>query len=111
MGMMKYLSKKFVLPYVVMNKQGGETEALIARGRSQNHIRTKKGRSKARSRPSKDECVFCREKGHWKKDCPKLKSKVKPNNRKAVMDSNVADCDDSNHSLVTTYPSKSSVYG
>ncbi|KAH0633493.1 hypothetical protein KY284_036279 [Solanum tuberosum] len=71
-------------------------------------MRTKNGRSKSRSRLNKDECAFCREKGHWKKDCPKLKSKAKPNNGKTVMDSNVADCDDSNYSLVTTYLSKSS---
>ena len=89
-------------------QKGGEAEALVARGRSQNNMRTKKGRSKSRSRLSKDECAFCREKGHWKKDCPKLNSKVKPNNGKAVVDSNVADCDDSNYSLVITDPSKSS---
>ena len=89
-------------------QKGGEAEALVARGRSQNHMRTKKGRSKSRSRLSKDECAFCREKGHWKKDYPKLNSKAKPNNGKAVMDSNVADCDDSDYSLVTTDPSKSS---
>ncbi|XP_015163237.1 uncharacterized protein [Solanum tuberosum] len=65
-------------------------------------------RSKSRSRLSKDECAFCREKGHWKKDWPKLKSKAKPNNGKAAMDSNVADCDDSDYSLVTIDPSKSS---
>uniref|UniRef100_A0A3Q7GJ81 Reverse transcriptase Ty1/copia-type domain-containing protein n=1 Tax=Solanum lycopersicum TaxID=4081 RepID=A0A3Q7GJ81_SOLLC len=46
--------------------------------------------------------------GHWKKECPKLNSKVKPNNGKALMDSNVADCDDSDYSLVTIDPSKSS---
>uniref|UniRef100_A0A3Q7I4E9 CCHC-type domain-containing protein n=1 Tax=Solanum lycopersicum TaxID=4081 RepID=A0A3Q7I4E9_SOLLC len=71
-------------------------------------MRTKKGRSKSRSRLSKDECAFCREKGHWKKDCPKLNSKAKPNNGKAVMDSNVADYDDSDYSLVITDQSKSS---
>ena len=76
-------------------RKGREAEALVARGRSQNHMRTKKGRSKSRSRLSIDECAFCREKGHWKKDCPKLNSKAKPNNGKAVMDSNVADCEDS----------------
>ncbi|KAH0645603.1 hypothetical protein KY284_033487 [Solanum tuberosum] len=71
-------------------------------------MKTKKGRSKSRSRLIKDDFSFCREKGHWKKDCPKLKSKAKPNNGKAVMDSNVDDCDDSDYSLVTTDPSKSS---
>ena len=59
MGMMKYLPNNFVLPYIVMNKErekhkGGEAEALIARGRSQNYMRMKKGRSKSRSRLNKD---------------------------------------------------------
>uniref|UniRef100_A0A3Q7H8M3 CCHC-type domain-containing protein n=1 Tax=Solanum lycopersicum TaxID=4081 RepID=A0A3Q7H8M3_SOLLC len=89
-------------------QKGGEAEALVVRGRSQNNMRTKKGRSKSRWRLSKDECAFCREKGHWKKDCPKLNSKDKPNNGKAVMDSDVADCDDSDYSLIITDPSKSS---
>ena len=71
-------------------------------------MRTNKGRSKSRSRLSKDECAFFREKGHWKKDYPKLNSKAKPNNGKDVMDSNVADCDNSDYSLVTTDASKSS---
>ena len=26
-----------------------------------------------------DECAFCREKGHWKKDCSKLNNKEKTN--------------------------------
>ncbi|KAH0729517.1 hypothetical protein KY290_000638 [Solanum tuberosum] len=71
-------------------------------------MRTKNVRSKSRSRLSKEECAFCREKGHWKKDWPKLKSKAKPNNGKAAMDSNVADCADSDYSLVTIDSSKSS---
>ena len=40
-------------------QKGGETEALIARDRSQDHMRTNKGRSKSRSRLNKDECAFC----------------------------------------------------
>ena len=46
-------------------QKGGEAEALIARGCSLNHMRTKKERSKSRSRLNKDECAFCQEKGHW----------------------------------------------
>ena len=37
-----------------------------------------KNRSKSQSRGrslGRDECAFCHEKGHWKKDCPKLKDK------------------------------------
>ncbi|PON33276.1 Zinc finger, CCHC-type [Parasponia andersonii] len=47
-------------------------EALIARRRSQSRKKEKKGRSRSKGRPDKDECAFCHEKGHWKKDCPKL---------------------------------------
>ncbi|CAL8989939.1 unnamed protein product, partial [Prunus brigantina] len=45
--------------------QNSQTEALVAR----------------------DECAFCRQKGHWKKDCPKLKNKEK---EKAGSEANVA---------------------
>ncbi|BBH00104.1 hypothetical protein Prudu_010013 [Prunus dulcis] len=47
-----------------------------------------KSRSKSRGKfPAKDECAFCRQKGHWKKDCPKLKNKEK---EKAGSEANVA---------------------
>ena len=52
-------------------------EALTVRGRSQSRKPGKRGKSKSRGRVGKDECAFCREKGHWKKDCPKLKKKEK----------------------------------
>ena len=45
-------------------------EALIARGCSQSRKPGKRSKSKGRS--AKDECAFCQEKGHWKKNCPKL---------------------------------------
>ena len=45
-------------------QKSGEAEAFIARDCSQNHMTTKKGISKLRSRLSKDECAFFREKGH-----------------------------------------------
>ena len=35
----------------------------------------KKGKVTSKSRLGKDECAFCHEEGHWKKDCPKLKKK------------------------------------
>ena len=44
--------------------------ALTSRGRSQSRKPGK--RNKSKGRPTKDECAFCREKGHWKKNCPKL---------------------------------------
>ena len=54
-----------------------EDEALVARGRSQSQKKGRSWRSRSKSRPAKDECAFCHEKGHWKKDCPKLKKKGK----------------------------------
>ena len=37
----------------------------------------KKGKVTSKSRLGKDEYAFCHEKGHCKKDCPKLKKKEK----------------------------------
>ena len=45
-------------------------EVLTVRGRSHSSKPGRRGKSKGR--PAKDECAFCREKGHWKKNCPKL---------------------------------------
>jgi len=52
------------------------------RGRSPNQRGENRGRSKSRSRYSnrsltRDQCAFCKETGHWKKNCPKLKKKNK----------------------------------
>ena len=33
----------------------------------------------SKSRLRKDECAFCHEEGHWKKNCPKLKKKDRGN--------------------------------
>ena len=30
------------------------------------------GEDHSKGKLAKDECAFCHEKGHWKKDCPKL---------------------------------------
>ena len=68
-------------------KVAAADEALVARGRQQSQSKGRRGRSKSKSRVAKDECAFCREKGHWKKDCPKLKKKGK-----APQDVNVAEC-------------------
>ena len=44
----------------------------MARGCQQSQTKGRRGRSKSKGRvAAKDECVFCHEKGHWKKDCPK----------------------------------------
>ena len=59
----------------------GPSEALVVRGRSNDRKPGgKRGKSRSKSRgkfPAKDECAFCRQKGHWKKDCPKLKTRDK----------------------------------
>ncbi|KAM1980190.1 hypothetical protein ACFX15_036829 [Malus domestica] len=62
------------------------SEALFVRGRSserkssssrkKSHSRPK-GNSKGRKTLENDECAFYHNKGHWKKDCPKLKTKGK----------------------------------
>ncbi|CAL9003833.1 unnamed protein product, partial [Prunus brigantina] len=70
--------------------QNSQTEALVARGRTEERKSGKRGKSRSKSRgkfPAKDECAFCRQKGHWKKDCPKLKNKEK---EKAGSEANIA---------------------
>nr|KYP39598.1 Retrovirus-related Pol polyprotein from transposon TNT 1-94 [Cajanus cajan] len=81
-------------------------EALVARGRPVIQAKGKKKRSKSKAKVGKDECAFCREKGHWKKDCPKLKNKGQS---KTVADSNVAEyVDDSDCSLAVSGSTSSS---
>ncbi|PHT38518.1 Potassium transporter 5 [Capsicum baccatum] len=63
-------------------------EALVARGHQQSQAKRRRRRSKSKDRAvAKDECAFCQEKGHWKKDCPKLKKKGK-----SLQDANIAEC-------------------
>ncbi|GKD01224.1 retrovirus-related pol polyprotein from transposon TNT 1-94 [Tanacetum coccineum] len=64
----------------------------------------RRNRSKSRQRLSKDECAFCHEKSHWKRDCPRLKTKDNHYKGKAVAEANVTKCDDeeSDLSLVTS---------
>ncbi|TXG69221.1 hypothetical protein EZV62_004156 [Acer yangbiense] len=63
-------------------------ELTVARGRTNNRrsgVPSERGRSRSKSRgpshskpkressfrrPAKDECAYCPQKGHWKKDCP-----------------------------------------
>ena len=52
-------------------------EALIVRGHNQNKKWETRGKVTSKSRLGKDECAFFHEEGHWKKDCPKLKKKIR----------------------------------
>lgn len=48
------------------------------RGRSQKQGGNKnRNRSKSKGKYSRDTCNYCKEKGHWKANCPKLKNKGK----------------------------------
>lgn len=76
-------------------------EVLMTRGRP----KEKKGyggRGKPRSKSrgkflAKDECSYCHEKGHWKKDCPKAKQKDKGKDTEANVAHSVDN--DSDYSL------------
>lgn len=50
-------------------------ETYTARGHAQNQNPMKRRKSCSKGKLAKDECAFCHEKGHWKKNCPKLKKK------------------------------------
>ncbi|KAH9800313.1 Histidinol dehydrogenase [Citrus sinensis] len=56
------------------NSERASSEALVIRDwamEKQKKRGGKNSRSKSRSRNiARDECVFCHEKGHWRKDCP-----------------------------------------
>ena len=54
---------------------GAVAEALVMRGHSQSRSTERKWRPK--SKPSKDECAFCREKVHGKQECSKLRTRRK----------------------------------
>ncbi|GJW86312.1 retrotransposon protein, putative, ty1-copia subclass [Tanacetum coccineum] len=77
----------------------GDPEVLLVRGRSQKKGTDKRWRSKSRQKLSKDECVICHEKGHWKRDCPRLKTKDNHYKGKAVAEANVTKCDDEESDL------------
>ena len=50
-------------------------EAHTIRGCNKSRKLGRRGRSQTKGKVAKDECAFCHEKGHWKKDCPKLHKK------------------------------------
>ena len=79
------------------------SEALMVRGRSEHKKSGRRGRLRSKSKGStkrkigKDECAFCHNKGHWKKDCPLLK-----NNGKKDSNANVAHSTDEDSDFALT---------
>lgn len=61
------------------NSKRASSEALVSRDWAMERKKKRGGknsRSKSRSRNiARDECVFCHEKGHWRKDCPKAQKR------------------------------------
>ncbi|KAL4341388.1 hypothetical protein GQ457_08G037140 [Hibiscus cannabinus] len=74
-----------------MKSKYNAAEAMVARGRSKSQKPKVRGRLKSKSRLGKDECAFFHEKGHWKKDCPKLKKKGKVAPDACVAEHNTSD--------------------
>ena len=64
-------------------------EALEVRSRSSSRKgKEVRGRSKSRSGYRdlrKDQCILCREIGHWKVDCPKFKGKKKESKAETIL--------------------------
>lgn len=51
---------------------------LAAVGRKEK-IEENESRGTYRERLDKDQCAYCKEKGHWKRECPKIKRKSSKN--------------------------------
>lgn len=62
-----------------VSKESSETKALAARNYKD---------SKKKGKLNKDQCRYCRETGHWIKDCKKLKTPYDPNRNKKKPDKN-----------------------
>ena len=90
------------------------SEALVSRDwemkKTKKHSR-KNSQSKSRSiNIARDECVFCHEKGHWRKDCPKAQKR--DGNKPAAANMTRKD-NDSDYSLsitLATYMTSSSMW-
>ena len=63
------------------NSERASSEVLVSRDWAMEKHKKhggKNSRSKSRSRNiARDECAFCHEKGHWRKDCPKAQKRDK----------------------------------
>ena len=70
------------------SKDGTEGDSLMTRGRShqkEHSIRKKsRARSKSKSRMKKTTCYECQERGHFRRDCPKLKRNQKETSANVV---------------------------
>ncbi|KAI5313660.1 hypothetical protein L3X38_042836 [Prunus dulcis] len=93
--------------------QNPTSDALVVRGRSSERRRFSdrrrsqsrpRGNSQNRKGPERDECAFCHNKGHWKKDCLKLHSK----NRNTHANVALSD-DESDYALVAALACDSDV--
>jgi len=90
---------------------GISTEVLTVRGRSlnqrgENHCRSKSGSRYSNCSLTRDQYAFCKQTGHRKKDCPKLKKKIRAK-KKSVKPSEVnvtrSDGNDSDYSGFSFY--------
>ncbi|KAK4432999.1 hypothetical protein Salat_1062100 [Sesamum alatum] len=59
--------------YELRKKDKQENSNGAVRGLSQSLSKGEEGRSESKYLLNKDECAFCHEMGHWKKDCSKFK--------------------------------------
>ena len=84
------IRKKYKLEH-----RSSASEAHTVRGRNQSRKPGRRGRSQLKGKLAKDECAFCHEKGHWKKDYLKLHKKK----RKGVSEACVTKDDKSNFLL------------
>ncbi|KAM2825409.1 hypothetical protein COP1_035211 [Malus domestica] len=73
----KYFVMREIVASVLWQKlEDKSSERKSSSSRKKSHSRPR-GNSKGRKTLEMDECAFCHNKGHWKKDCPKLKTKGK----------------------------------
>ncbi|XP_029422110.1 uncharacterized protein LOC115071346 [Nannospalax galili] len=57
-------------------KQNKILSRILARVvRKENEVRIERGGDRGRVRLEKDQCAYCKERGHWVKNCPKKKKK------------------------------------